>query len=60
MTVKELIELNQMITDIEITVRKGGTVLLDQLNIGPAEGIEPPFKKMMEHSKIDEEDEYEE
>jgi hypothetical protein len=59
LTVKELIELNQMITDIEITVRKGGTALFDQLNIGPAEGIEPPFP-MMEHSKIDEEDEYEE
>ena len=47
MTVKELIELNQMITDIEITVRKGGTALLDQLNIGPAEGIEPPFPMMV-------------
>lgn len=42
MTVKELIELNQMITDVEITVRKDGG-LLDQLNIGPARGIKPPY-----------------
>ena len=43
MKVKELIELNQMITDIEITVRKNGSALLDQLNIGLSEGIEPPY-----------------
>lgn len=43
MTVKELIELNAMITDLEITVRKDGGLLLDQLNIGPAEGIKPPY-----------------
>lgn len=42
MTVKELIELNQMITDVEITVRMDGK-LVDQLNIGPAEGEKPPF-----------------
>lgn len=47
MTVRELIELNQMITDIEITVRKNGTTLLDQLNIGPAEGIKPPYPTMV-------------
>ena len=47
MTVKELIELNQMITDVEITVRKDGTKLLDQLNIGPAEGIKPPYPAMV-------------
>ena len=43
MTVKELIELNAMITDIEITVRKDGNLLLDQINIGPAEGVKPPY-----------------
>lgn len=43
MTVKELIELNQMITDINITVRQNGNVLLDQLNIGPSEGEKPRF-----------------
>lgn len=43
MTVKELIELNQMITDVEITVRINGTLLLDQLNIGPAEGEKPRY-----------------
>ena len=43
MTVRELIELNQMITDAEITIRKDGTALLDQLNIGLAEGRKPPF-----------------
>lgn len=47
MTVKELISLNQMITDVEITVRKDGTKLLDQLNIGPAEGIKPPYPTMV-------------
>ena len=46
MTVRELIELNMMITDIEITVRKNGG-LLDQLNIGPAEGIKPPYPTMV-------------
>lgn len=46
MKVRELIELNQMITDIEITVRKDGG-LLDQLNIGPARGIKPPFPTMV-------------
>lgn len=43
MTVKELIELNDMITDLEITVRIGGNLLLDQLNIGCAEGIKPRY-----------------
>lgn len=47
MTVKELISLNQMITDIEITVRKGGTALLDQLNIGCERGIRPPYPTMI-------------
>ena len=47
MTIKELIELNQMITDVEITVRKDGSALLDQLNIGPAEGIKPPYPTMV-------------
>lgn len=47
MTVKELIELNQMITDVEITIRKDGSALLDQLNIGPAEGIKPPYPTMV-------------
>ena len=46
MTVKELISLNQMITDVKITVRKNGK-LLDQLNIGPAEGIKPLFPTMV-------------
>lgn len=43
MKVRELIELNQMITDAEITVRKNGTALLDQLNIGCNRGKKPPF-----------------
>lgn len=43
MTVRELISLNQMITDIVITVRKDGNALLDQLNFGPSEGVKPPF-----------------
>lgn len=47
MTVRELIELNQMIVDAEITIRKDGNVLLDQLNIGPAEGVKPPHSIMV-------------
>lgn len=43
MTVKELISLNPMITDAEITVRVNGTALLDQLNIGPYRGRKPHF-----------------
>ena len=43
MTVKELIELNAMITDLEITVRKDGGLLYDQLNIGCSEGVKPPY-----------------
>ncbi len=43
MKVKDLIELNSMITDLEITVRKDGNLLLDQLNLGPSEGVKPPY-----------------
>ena len=43
MKVKDLIELNSMITDLEITVRKNGNLLLDQLNLGPSEGVKPPY-----------------
>lgn len=43
MTVEELISLNQMITDLTITVRKDGTRLLDELNIGPDAGTKPRF-----------------
>ena len=43
MTVQELISLNQMITDIEITVRVGGSALLDALFIGPAVGEKPRY-----------------
>lgn len=43
MNVKELIELNQMITDVEITVRQDGSLLLDQLNMGPARGEKPRY-----------------
>ena len=41
MKVKDLVELNAMITDLEITVRKDGNLLLDQLNIGCSEGVKP-------------------
>ena len=41
MTVKELISLNQMITDIVIEVRDNGTLLLDKLCIGCAK-VKPP------------------
>lgn len=43
MTVRDLIELNAMITDLEITVRQNGGLLLDQLNIGCSEGVKPPY-----------------
>ena len=43
MTVRELIELNAMITDVTIWVRKDGSLLLDYLAIGAHEGIKPPY-----------------
>ena len=43
MIVRELIELNQMITDVNIEIRRNGTRLLDALFIGCAEGVKPPF-----------------
>lgn len=43
MTVKDLIERNSMITDLEITVRKNGADLYDQLNIGCSEGVKPRY-----------------
>lgn len=43
MTVRELIELNQMILDIVIEVRKDGGLLLDQISIGMDVGIKPPY-----------------
>ena len=43
MTVKELIELNQMILDIVIEVRQDGGVLLDKISIGNDVGNKPPY-----------------
>ena len=42
MTVRELIELNQMITDAEIEIRENGSRLVEVLLIGCAEGKLPP------------------
>lgn len=47
MTVEELISINQMITDVVITVRKDGTALLDELNIGCERGEEPRYPTMI-------------
>lgn len=43
MTVKELIELNQMITDVDIEVRVDGHKLLDAVRVGRDVGIKPPY-----------------
>ncbi len=43
MTVKDLIELNQMIVDVSIEVRIGGGKLLDYLGIGNYAGVKPPY-----------------
>ena len=44
MKVRELMELNMMITDAQITVRVDGTsFIVDQLNIGCERGIKPPY-----------------
>ena len=43
MTVRELIELNQMITDVEIDIRQNGSLRIDQLNIGCSQGEKPPY-----------------
>jgi len=42
MTVRELLETNACIADIQITVRKDGK-LLNQLNIGLYQGVKPPY-----------------
>lgn len=54
MTVRELVELNQMITDIEIIVRVNGSALLDALFIGSAVGEKPryPFRVPKERKYV--------
>lgn len=57
MTVKELIELNPHIVDIRIELRgdeKSAGKLVDQLNIGPAYGIEPPYPTIINQHKSNE------
>ena len=51
MTVRELIELNPRIVDIEITVRENGNMLVDFMAIGPDAGVEPPFPQMIPNVK---------
>lgn len=51
MKVKELIELNQLISDIVIEVRQDGNALLDALEIGPKVGIKPPYPTMVPKSE---------
>lgn len=43
MTVKELIELNQMILDVVIEVRKDGGLLIDKISIGNDVGRKPEY-----------------
>lgn len=47
MKVRELLELNPHIVDIEITVRRNGNMLVDFLAIGPDAGVEPPYPMMI-------------
>ena len=47
MNVRELIEINQNITDICIEVRVDGCALLDALHIGLDYGAEPPYPQMV-------------
>lgn len=51
MTVRELIENNPRIVDIEITVRENGNMLVDFMAIGPDAGVEPPFPQMIPNVK---------
>lgn len=51
MTVKELIETNQLITDVIIEIRLQGHVLIDCLHIGPDAGIIPPYPTMVPKDK---------
>ena len=51
MKVRELLELNAHITDVEITVRKNGNMLLDFLAIGPDAGLEPPYPMMIPNNE---------
>lgn len=43
MKLRELIELNQNITDLELYIREGGSSLVDYYAIGLDSGIKPPF-----------------
>lgn len=43
MKVKDLLELNQCITDVCIEVRRDGNQLEDALHIGPDYGVKPPY-----------------
>lgn len=47
MKVRELIELNSYITDLEICVRENGGKLLDCLHIGPDYGTKPKYPQMI-------------
>ena len=49
MTVRELIELNQMITDVEIEIRDNGR-LVDVLLFGCAVGVKPPHPRKVPES----------
>lgn len=55
MTVKDLIDLNQMIVDVEIEIRKDGHRLVDALMIGCERGKKPhqPIKVPIDDRYID-------
>lgn len=43
MTVRELLETNMMLCDVQITLRNKDSWLLNELNIGPDYGVKPPY-----------------
>lgn len=47
MTVKELLETNMFLCDVQITARTKDGWLLDELNIGPDFGVVPPYPQMV-------------
>ena len=47
MTVKELLETNMELVDVQITLRSKEGWLLNELNIGPDYGVVPPYPQMV-------------
>ena len=50
MTVKEILETNMELVDVQITLRNKDGWILNELNIGPDFGVVPPYPQMVPKS----------